>query len=126
MIRKIVKQGIIWSPNMQIRYSMTFANHALTHLSFVTHGMFPFDLHHRSGYHRNMTAFVKSSILSGSSFQQICEIIAYLNYESFSRRTHCCMLKANLSQNGPEHEELSTLPEFTENLYCSAFLAVTN
>ena len=28
-------------------------------------------------------------------------------------------MKANLSQNGPEHEELWTLPEFTENLLFS-------
>ena len=29
------------------------------------------------------------------------------------------MLKAKLSQNGPEHEELSTLPEFAENILFS-------
>ena len=33
MIRKIVKQGISWFSNVQIRYLRTFANHALMHLS---------------------------------------------------------------------------------------------
>ena len=103
------------------QHTLLFAQQGILDVlpAFVTHGIFPFDLHHRPVYHRNMTAFVKSSIWSGSSFQQICESIAYLNYDSFSRRTHCCMLKAKLSQSGPEHEELSTLPEFIENILFS-------
>ena len=32
MIRQIVKQGIIWFSNMQLRHLRTFANHTLTHL----------------------------------------------------------------------------------------------
>ena len=82
---------------------------------YASKGAFPFELHHKSGFDKDVTAFVKSNILAGASFQQICESIAYLNYESFTKRIRYCHLKNSAVINSAEGQRTGEIPEFTED-----------
>ena len=52
---------------------------------FVGEALFPFDLHHRSAFDKAVVSFVKNTLLSGASFQQISEQMANNNFESFAK-----------------------------------------
>ena len=52
--------------------------------------MFPFELHHRSAFDKAVLSFLKNSLLSGATFQQVSEQIANNNYEAFARRANYC------------------------------------
>ena len=64
-------------------------------------------------------SFLKSSLLSGASFQQVSEQIANNNYESFARRVNHCFLKDKIINSNTNNNLHEQLPNFLVNILFS-------
>ena len=85
---------------------------------FVKDALFPFELHHRSAVDKAVVSFLKNSLLSGATFQQVSEQIANNNYEAFARRANYCFLK-DKAANSDTYYSRDSLPTFFDNILYS-------